>query len=203
MRTFLCLSCGEVYEEVVENKEYVLGNSYGSNMYPCPKVNCCGIVIEIDEFLVSSIRNLSNLGFNTLACCSGHSHDDSVKYSNDVRTYILFDRSLEGDYISDEELELIRNSLPEGFIIETDSYDEMDRFTISKTCDCENESESFIKIGSNCSELLKWIEEVLPEIVRNFYEGVNKFDILNKSNESEFIGELESEDSDSPDVMVL
>ena len=63
MRTFLCLSCGEIFSEVVENKDYIMGNSYGSLAYLCPKIDCSGNVIEIDDFMISSIRNLNHLGF--------------------------------------------------------------------------------------------------------------------------------------------
>jgi hypothetical protein len=199
MRTFLCLSCGEIYEETVENKEYVLGNSYGSNMYPCPKINCCGFVIEVDEFLVSTIRNLNFLGLNTLACCSGHSQDDSVKYSKDVRTYIMFDRHLDIDsYLENKDLELISDSLPDGFILETDNYEDKDRFIISKTSSCKTESGSMLQIASHCADLLSWSENVLPQIMNQIIEVLDNAFVLENSEKSEFIGELDSEDSDSP-----
>lgn len=199
MRTFLCICCGEIYDETVENKEYVLGNSYGSNMYPCPKVNCSGFVIEVDEFLVSTIRNLNLLGLSTLACCSGHSQDDSVKYSKDVRTYIMFDRNIDIDtFLEDEDLETIENSLPDGFILETDSYENMDRFIVSKTSACKTEGESMLKISTHCADLLNWSENVLPEVMKSILGAFDNALILENSEKSRFIGELDSEDSDSP-----
>lgn len=195
MRTFLCLSCGEVYSEIVENKEYIMGNSYGALAYLCPKVNCTGNVIEIDDFLISVIKNLNNYGFETLACCSGHSQDSLVQLSNHVNTYILLKQEILGEEIDDFMIEELAHSLPNGFEIETDFYEGFSRFTISKSVDCENEGDCMCAIALNCSDLLKWSGSDLLHLIEKWIH-LNKIpDIL--CLEEEFIGETESEDSDN------
>ena len=63
---YLCLDCGEVY------------NSFGLNINElfdeiwCPKTNCCGTLIEVDELLIPTIKILNNKGYITKFCCSGH-----------------------------------------------------------------------------------------------------------------------------------
>lgn len=194
MRTFLCLSCGEVYSEIVENKDYIMGNSYGSLAYLCPKIDCTGNVIEIDDFLISVIKKLNFFGFDTLACCSGHSQDSSVRLANSVRTYILFRREIYDDFIDDEMIADLEGSLPKGFEIEVDDYENMSRFTISKSVECENEVGCICAIGSNCSELLTWTENVLPHIIEKWIHLEKVCDFI--GIDDEFVGETESEDFD-------
>lgn len=195
MRTFLCLSCGEVYSEIVENKDYVMGNSYGSLAYLCPKIDCTGNVIEIDDFLISVIKKLNFFGFDTLACCSGHSQDSSVRLTNSVRTYILFRREIYDDFIDNEMIADLESSLPNGFEIEVDEYENMSRFTISKSVECENEAECICAIGSNCAELLTWTENVLPHIIEKWIHLEKVCDFI--GIDDEFVGETESEDFDN------
>lgn len=195
MRTFLCLSCGEIFSEVVENKDYIMGNSYGSLAYLCPKIDCSGNVIEIDDFMISSIRNLNHLGFETLACCSGHSQDSCVRHRHSVRTYILFRRDIFDDFIDDEMIEDIELSLPKGYEIEVDNYENMARFTISKTVQCKSEAECLSAIGLNCSELLTWTENELSRLVEKWIHLEKICDWI--GIDEEFIGETESEDFDT------
>lgn len=195
MRSFLCLSCGEVFSEVVENKDYVMGNSYGALAYLCPKINCSGNVIEIDDFLISVIRNLNNHGFNTLACCSGHTQDTMVQLGNSAHTYILFERNIMGEFIDDSMIGDLISSLPKGFKIETDNYDDMLRFIISKDVTCKNEGDAMCKIAKNCADLLKWTEGALLHILEKWVLLEKIPDIL--SLEEGFIGELEVEYPDN------
>ena len=64
---YLCLECGEVYNHWFPN-----------DMVRCPKSNCNGPVVEIDELMIPVIWHLNNFcGFDTRFCCSGHLHEDS------------------------------------------------------------------------------------------------------------------------------
>lgn len=199
MKYYLCTCCGEVYKESIENSENIIDFSMGSKVYPCPKVNCMGQVIEIDDFLVSVIRNLNNLGFNTLSCCSGHSQDTSIKYQDEVRTYILFARSLDGLYLYDDLLEDISKSLPNGFKLEIDNYLDTERFIIEKTYKGSSESDCMLGIAKNCSELLEWSENDLVKVLENHQKIIDGFlnNLFKNHLHNLNIGELESEDSDN------
>lgn len=196
MRSFLCLTCGEVYDEFVENDKYVQGNSCGALVYICPKMNCGGDVIEIDDFLISVIKNLNNYGFHTMACCSGHSQDSCVQLGNDVNTYILFERELMGYEIPIDILEEIEKTLPNGYLIDYDSFGAVERFTIRKNVNCKSESECIRAIGSNCAELLEWTENELPILLSKLFPyGLDDYPIWVDADE-DFIGETYDEDSD-------
>lgn len=196
MRSFLCLTCGEVYDEFVENEKYIQGNSCGALLYVCPKMNCGGTVVEIDDFLISVIRNLNNYGFNTMACCSGHSQDSCSQLGNDVNTYIMFERVIMGYFIPTEILNEIKETLPKGYDLDSDSYGNIERFTITKNVNCKSESDCIRIIGNNCAELLEWTENQLPILMEKLFpEGLDELPLWVDS-ESEFIGEAYAEDSD-------
>lgn len=63
---YLCLDCGEVYDSsrlhINELFEYVY----------CPKTNCDGTLIEVDELMIPIIQILNDKGYITKYCCSGH-----------------------------------------------------------------------------------------------------------------------------------
>ena len=205
MRSFLCLNCGEVYNESVENKDGIVGNALGVYAYMCPKMNCNGHVIEIDDFLLSVIRNLNKMGFSTLSCCSGHSYDSLVQNSNHVRTYILFERACRGLPLDDEMLGEIEAGLPEGFELSTDNVDAMDRFIISRSLSLNSESECIRAIGMNCADLLEWTENVLPLFIEKYEDEFEEYfyDFIESLREQgEIIGELDGEDMDSPSRVV-
>lgn len=177
MVRYLCLDCGEVYDESILNK----GNIDADELY-CPKASCLGKVVEVDDFLVSVIRNLSFMGFETMACCSGHINDNLYLNSEKIQTYILFKRSLNDFYISDYFLNILKDTLPEEFEMTISDED----FIIEKCKDVSNicEYDVFIEIAKSCRDLLVWTEDKLL----NFVES---FDLSWRE------GEVESEDSDT------
>lgn len=63
---YLCLDCGEVYDSCNLNINELLEEVW------CPKTNCCGTLIEIDELLIPTIKLLNDKGYYTEFCCSGH-----------------------------------------------------------------------------------------------------------------------------------
>lgn len=63
---YMCLNCGEVF-----NSSY-LNTEYDSDMIRCPKTNCPGWMIEVDELMIPTIKTLNEKGYLTKHCCSGH-----------------------------------------------------------------------------------------------------------------------------------
>lgn len=62
---YLCLSCGEVYDSPR------LNITNGFDIY-CPKTNCYGELVEVDELMIPTIKTLNEKGYRTVMCCSGH-----------------------------------------------------------------------------------------------------------------------------------
>ena len=70
MSKYLCLKCHEIYDF---NKRYYSLNNIDYTI--CPKTNCLGKVVEIDELMLPIIIKLNKLNFKTTYCCSGHYYD--------------------------------------------------------------------------------------------------------------------------------
>lgn len=102
--SYLCLNCYEVYDETIQN---VAPIQYGIREYRmCPKNNCNGEIIEVDEMLVPIIIELNKKGYSTEYCCSAHTYDDE----NCVNTYIMFSKGYKPE------------TVPKGFTLETPNY---------------------------------------------------------------------------------
>ena len=96
----VCLKCFEVYvQNTLIKKESVVTDSYCL----CPKVNCLGEVVELDELITPTIIELNKKGYYTKFCCSGH------WYQNKPNTYIYFLDNCLPDIV------------PEGFIVQEKS----------------------------------------------------------------------------------
>lgn len=95
----MCMGCYEIYN---------------GDLGMCPKANCEGEVVEIDELMVPAIRLLNEKGYMTEFCCSGHVYD------NGCTSYVLLD-SLMSEILEDEDIAKIRELLPESWEIEFDS----------------------------------------------------------------------------------
>lgn len=80
-KKFLCLHCGEIYDELLLNtsNEDIL----------CPKANCRNILIEVDELILPTIKILNTKGYSTEYCCSGHYCDE------DPRCNIVFSEGID------------------------------------------------------------------------------------------------------------
>ena len=169
MRTFLCLGCGEVYDESIATENNLLGYQTGSAMYACPKINCHCATVEVDDFLVSTIRNLNNLGFNTLACCSGHTQDSCVQFGNDVNSYILMSGEIWGEDIPHYIFEELETTLPEDFKLEFSPLDDEMRFSIRRTVRCEDEADAMMAIADNCGALLDWTNNELKGFIDHYF----------------------------------
>lgn len=84
---WLCLGCGAVYDSARLNidAEY---SAYG--YMACPKADCYGNLVEIDELMIPTIQILNQKGYITEFCCSGH-----YTLSNNCRTYIRFEDGID------------------------------------------------------------------------------------------------------------
>lgn len=132
---YLCLECGEVYDSnwlnINELYEYI----------HCPKTSCVGILVEVDELLIPTIKILNKKGYSTKFCCSGH-YD-----SQHPNGYIAFE-----DWV---ELP----SIPNGFKFDEDYDCIVIRSTLSYTTPT---LEDFKAICDNAKTLLDWAMS-LPE----------------------------------------
>lgn len=95
MSKYVCLNCGEVYDtnlikfDVTEDWNF------------CPKSNCLGQVVELDDNMVAPILHLNMNDIYTKYCCGGHIKENSCA------PYISFD----DDTMEYEEMILLKNAL--------------------------------------------------------------------------------------------
>ena len=133
-RYYLCTDCGEVYDS----------SSFGENtLYLiCPKSNCYGTLIEIDELLIPTIKLLNNKGYTTRYCCSVH------YASQHPNSYIMFE-----DWVDIP-------SVPKGFKKEDDGTYITIRSNLPSR---EPTYDDFKSICDNAKTLLDWAIS-LPEL---------------------------------------
>ena len=97
---YICTSCLREYYASGLNLE----KSYGYN-YKCPSIHCGDLeVVEVDDSIMSTIKELNKKGYITKFCCSGHSYEDNTN------TYISFDS------------DAVPSTLPNDFILEDMDY---------------------------------------------------------------------------------
>jgi hypothetical protein len=76
------MSCYQVY-----NKDSIKINEF-DDYISCPKSECLGEVVEIDELFLPTIIELNRKGYLTKFCCSGH------YYENCPNAYIMFENDI-------------------------------------------------------------------------------------------------------------
>lgn len=135
MGKYLCLDCFDVYDSELLNSEY---RDFYEGL--CPKVNCEGKIICVDELMIPVIKVLNQKGYFTKFCCSGH-------YPGNNQTYIMFEDCIE------------LPSLPNGFYFDNNNSNVTIR---SKSVCCESCLSDFYNICDRIKILTKWAEE-LPE----------------------------------------
>lgn len=69
----VCLNCYEKYNSNLIQKS----DGYES---PCPKIDCYGSIVELDELIAPTIITLNQKGYLTKFCCSGHWYADLNPY---------------------------------------------------------------------------------------------------------------------------
>lgn len=71
----ICMECFETYNGMALNRrDYEIYDEC-----KCPKLNCGGTVVEIDELIAPTIIILNQKGYMTEFCCSGHWYKTSFK----------------------------------------------------------------------------------------------------------------------------
>lgn len=130
---YMCLNCGEVYD-----KDTVKINEYADFYDYCPKSNCLGEVVDIDELLIPTIKILNQKGYCTIFCCSGH------YYGQHPNGYISFEKGVDIPY------------LPKGF--EKEIYNDCVtiRSTIKHKIGNKPNIKDFKKICDNAKILVDW-----------------------------------------------
>lgn len=88
---YLCLNCLEVYNTPFEH---------------CPKANCDGRIVEIDELILPAIIEFNRKGYITEFCCSGHIHNPYP--------YVKFDTEIFKE-MSEEQYEIFVRLMPESW----------------------------------------------------------------------------------------
>lgn len=92
----VCLKCFEIY-----NGQYIY--SRDKRAHQCPKANCIGDIVVVDDFMVNTIVALNEKGYKTTYCCSGHVSDINADFSS---CCIRFSGEMESH---------IKNNIPDGF----------------------------------------------------------------------------------------
>jgi hypothetical protein len=138
---YFCLKCGDIYHDIIR-KTVVTYDKDGSTeeWIHCPKINCIGQVIEVDDMFLPIIKLLNEKGYFTSYCCSGHIKDCR---SN---TYIVFDNTIQG-----------LPSIPEGYIESKDDGKYEIRKEYNKNL---SDYEYHIKLLENAIVTMKWVESL-------------------------------------------
>lgn len=123
----LCVDCFEVYDESYP----IIKGEYNH----CPKADCIGNVIEVDELLLPTIIELNKKRYYTKYCCSGHYYSKGGD-----NCYIMFEDGV------------ILPNIPNGF-----KYDTGSACTIRKTFK-SNKHKLFKEINLCANELLDWVK---------------------------------------------
>lgn len=135
MSVNICMNCNDMYD--VQFLIRANQNGYG---YICPKKDCDGAVIELDELIAPTIIELNNKGYYTRFCCSGHWYS-----TEHTATYIAFNNK-----------ECVPNELPKGFKLDTSG--ETIRLSNSETSD--DLIERFRQVNEVNSILLEWAKKL-------------------------------------------
>ena len=130
---YLCLYCGEVYDSSGLNINELVEDIW------CPKTNCYGTLVEIDELLIPTIKILNDKGYFTKFCCSGH-------YTGQhPRAYIVFQEGIDIPFVpSGFKKEFFNNC------ISIESITHLRKPTFK----------DFYKICDNAKTLLKWANKL-------------------------------------------
>lgn len=135
----LCMDCGCVYNSANLNIDIKEGrnNPYGDMV--CPRTDCGGELIEVDELLIPAVWMLNQKGYMTESCCSGH------YTSRDCRTYIKFENGIDIP------------SVPDGFTKDNrGGHVVIESFISSGKPDLKD----FYRICDNAKALAHWAESL-------------------------------------------
>lgn len=128
---YLCLVCWEAYSRELEY---------------CPKKQCYGDIINIDDDLVPIIVELNEKGYYTQFCCSGHSYNGTEE--SHPRTYILFDGMIKLEYFP---------APPSGFNIKNESDG---RVVLDAEYHPNKVLRTHAKVAKGIAKLALWVDKL-------------------------------------------
>ena len=151
-----CLKCNQIYRNSINEIKpipYTM-NEEAKSWRMCPKNDCCGDIIEVDELMLPIIIELNKKGYETDNCCQGHYYDDIP------HCYIRFAK----DFVFD--------TIPKGFNFQNNkSHTTLENtfgvllsdttFIVGKYKNKEDKLYKLILLAN--IELLKWVKK-LPSI---------------------------------------
>ena len=116
----LCTKCLTGYDrELVVYQNWFKHNT-------CPKLDCGGEMVYIDELIYPTILLLNQNGYTTEFCCSGHMKEDSIQ------CYILFAQETSDKIIQSFPV------FPEGWTVEFVNFHRcMVNYNLKTECDDE------------------------------------------------------------------
>ena len=132
MCVYMCLDCYEIYD-----KDKIYKNDF-YDYIGCPKTNCVGELIEIDELMIPTIKILNQKGYYTKFCCSGHYYDQHPN------GYIMFEEDIDVP------------NLPKGWNKEEHGNYVVIRSSISYEVGKRPTIKDFKKICDNAKTLVDW-----------------------------------------------
>lgn len=145
----LCLECYELFDEDYVNFEYDGDYNW------CPKLDCGGNLIQVDELFVPVIIELNKKGYKTHYCCSGHIHEG---HSGCIGSYIYFYSDISEDIENN-----IKRNMPQGYEF---SYMSDGGIHINKRFNSNLSKNKLLKlICENAIEMTKWAEN-LPDLYK-------------------------------------
>lgn len=101
---YVCMECHEVYN---------------INLETCPKSNCSGEVVEIDDLILPAIIMLNAKGYMTEFSCAGHIYDDGCT------SYVLL-QSIMTEVLRDDDIDKIKELLPLSWKMSVDNFGRME-----------------------------------------------------------------------------
>ena len=128
----MCMDCFQVYE--IDHVKFDACKGYCNR---CPKIECSGCIVKLDELIVPIVKILNQKGYTTKYCCSGHSYD----IFEAVNFYIMFERGIR-----------IPEELPANFIRESNN-------TIRKSYKNNKENDEIplhYEILNTVADVLSW-----------------------------------------------
>lgn len=141
----LCLDCYELFDEKYVNFEYEGDYNW------CPKLDCNGELIQVDELFVPVIIELNKKGYNTHYCCSGHIHEG---HCGCIDSYIWF-------YYNNDVAYNIKKNPPKNYSL---GYGSDNGIDIHRSFDSKlSKGELLQQICENAIEMTNWAKK-LPEL---------------------------------------
>jgi hypothetical protein len=165
----ICPLCSQIFKR----------NSNSQNDSQCPNLNCDGKVLDIDDDILETIKQLNNKGYSTVSSCSGHT------WGGDP--YILFDVNVR-----------VLPSGPKEFDFE---FDGNERLRIYKSIPTTSEIERLRILNIATLDLLDWALTIplrISMVIQFdliYRKDLLKFEKLTR-NELHFVNPKKFEDDD-------